>query len=129
MCPFASRFPFELWLVPKRHACDFGRMQPEELADLAYVFKQVLVRLKAMLNDPPYNVLLHTAPFRTVRVKPGHWKTVEEDYHWHLELIPRLTRVAGFEWGTGFYINPTPPEEAAKYLREAVVEPATVDAH
>jgi UDPglucose--hexose-1-phosphate uridylyltransferase len=54
----------------------------------------------------------------------GHWKTIEDDYHWHLELIPRLTRVAGFEWGSGFYINPTPPEEAAKYLRESVLTPA-----
>ncbi len=129
LCPFASRFPFELWILPKRHNCDFGRMQPEELADLASVFKQVLMRLKAVLNDPPYNSLLHTAPFRHTRGKIGHWKTIEEDYHWHIELIPRLTRVAGFEWGSGFYINPTPPEESAKYLREAILEPATVGAH
>ena len=128
LCPFAGRFPFELWILPKRHNCDFGKMQPEELADLAGVFKQILSRLKSVLNDPPYNVLLHTAPFRHARGKVGRWKTIEEDYHWHLELIPRLTRVAGFEWGSGFYINPTPPEESAKYLREAAVEsePLTV---
>lgn len=122
LCPFASRFPFELWIVPKRHSCDFAKMVPEELADLADVFKQVLSRLKGVLDDPPYNCLLHTAPFRRQRGRVGHWKTIEEDYHWHIELIPRLTRVAGFEWGSGFYINPTPPEESAKYLREASME-------
>ena len=121
LCPFASRFPFELWIVPKRHNCDFSKMQPEELSDLAQAFKQILSRLKSVLDDPPYNALLHTAPFRHPRGgRPGRWKTIEEDYHWHIELIPRLTRVAGFEWGSGFYINPTPPEESAKYLREAV---------
>ena len=125
LCPFASRFPFELWIVPKRHDCDFAKIRPEELADLAAVFKQVLSRLKGVLDDPPYNCLLHTAPFRRQRGKVGYWKTIEEDYHWHIELIPRLTRVAGFEWGSGFYINPTPPEESAKYLREAVIESAT----
>jgi UDPglucose--hexose-1-phosphate uridylyltransferase len=125
LCPFASRFPFELWILPKRHRCDFNTMHPEELADLAAMFKQVLSRLKAVLSDPPYNYLLHTAPFRRQGAKSGHWKTIEDDFHWHIELIPRLTRVAGFEWGSGFYINPTPPEEAAKYLREAVVEGTT----
>ncbi len=122
LCPFASRFPFELWIVPKRHGCDFDKLSPEELSDLAAVFKQLLSRLKAVLNDPPYNALLHTAPFRGRHTRVGYWKTIEDDYHWHFELIPRLTRVAGFEWGSGFYINPTPPEEAAKYLREAVIE-------
>ena len=121
LCPFASRFPFELWILPKRHRCDFAATQKEELSDLAVVFKQVLSRLKSVLDNPPYNYVLHTAPFRRQRGKMGHWKTIEEDFHWHIELIPRLTRVAGFEWGSGFYINPTPPEEAAKYLREAHV--------
>ena len=125
LCPFASRFPFELVIFPKRHACDFKTMTPEELADLASVMKQSLSRLKSVLNDPPYNYVLHTAPFRRPnRLKAGYWKTLEDDYHWHIELIPRLTRVAGFEWGSGFYINPTPPEEAAKYLREAAPEQA-----
>lgn len=120
ICPFASRFPFELWIVPKRHSCDFATMSPEELRDLAEVMREVLSRLKRVLDDPPYNTLLHTAPFR--RQRGGYWKSIEEDYHWHIELIPRLTRVAGFEWGSGFYINPTPPEESAKYLREATSE-------
>ena len=119
LCPFASRFPFELTFLPKRHSCDFATMSAQEIAELALAFKQVLGRLRATLDNPPYNFVLHTAPFRRHRTKAAHWKTIEEDYHWHIELIPRLTRVAGFEWGSGFYINPTPPEEAARYLREA----------
>ena len=118
LCPFASRFPFELMFLPKRHHCDFGAMTPEEIADLAAVMQQVLSRLKAVLNDPPYNYVLHTAPFRRHRTKATYWKTIQDDYHWHIELIPRLTKMAGFEWGSGFYINPTPPEEAARYLRQ-----------
>ncbi|MBI4597013.1 MAG: galactose-1-phosphate uridylyltransferase [Candidatus Omnitrophica bacterium] len=121
LCPFASRFPFELWIVPKRHGSDFVRATNEEITEASQVLREVLMRLKSVLDDPPYNALLHTAPFRHGRGKVGHWKTIEEDYHWHIELIPRLTRVAGFEWGSGFYINPTPPEESAKYLREAHV--------
>ena len=129
LCPFASRFPFELMFLPKRHHCDFAAMRPEELVDLASAMKHVLARLKSVLADPPYNYILHTAPFRRHRLKAGHWKTIEEDYHWHIELIPRLTRVAGFEWGSGFYINPTPPEEAARYLRDAppAAEPVHVE--
>ncbi len=122
LCPFASRFPFELVFFPKRHHCDFAAMQPNEIRDLATALKQVLTRLKTVLGDPPFNYILHTAPFRRHRAKGGSWKTIEEDYHWHIELIPRLTRVAGFEWGSGFYINPTPPEEAARYLRETPPE-------
>jgi UDPglucose--hexose-1-phosphate uridylyltransferase len=123
LCPFAARFPFELMILPRRHHCDFAAMTPDELNDLSVVMKQCLARLKSVLADPPYNSVLHTAPLRRSRRRPNYWKTLEDDYHWHIELIPRLTRVAGFEWGSGFYINPTPPEEAARYLREAVLEP------
>lgn len=116
IAPFASRFPFELWILPKRHCCDFYRCDKDEVNDLAFILKRVFSRLKEILNDPPYNFIIHTAPFRK-REKTGYWKTINEDYHWHIEIIPRLTLVAGFEWGTGFYINPTPPEEAAKFLK------------
>jgi UDPglucose--hexose-1-phosphate uridylyltransferase len=63
--------------------------------------------------------MLYTAPNRVPR--RGHWHTLNDDFHWHLEIMPRLTRVAGFEWGSGFYINPTPPEDAAKYLRDVKI--------
>jgi len=115
--PFASRFPFEVWILPKKHSADFYKIDSQERNSLAKVLKEVLAKIKKLLNDPPYNYVIHTAPFR--RAHKGYWTTIDEDYHWHIEVIPRLTQVAGFEWGTGFYICPTLPEEAAKYLREA----------
>jgi len=120
IAPFASRFPFEIWILPKKHSSDFINIQKDEVKDLAITFKTVLHKLSKALNDPPYNYMLHTAPFRHTK-RPGYWHTIKEDYHWHIEITPRITQVAGFEWGSGFYINPTPPEEAAKYLREVEV--------
>lgn len=117
--PFAARFPFEVWILPKKHSCDFTHLDPAHRPDLARVIKIVLSKLKKGLNDPPYNYVLHTAPFR--RQKIGYWKSIDNDYHWHIEIMPRLTRMAGFEWGTGFYICPLPPEDAAKFLREVEV--------
>ncbi|MDP2943856.1 MAG: galactose-1-phosphate uridylyltransferase [Candidatus Omnitrophota bacterium] len=116
VAPFASRFPFEVWILPKKHCADFTKLEAPMRRDFARILKQVLLRLKIGLNDPPYNYILHTAPFR--RSKVGYWKSIDYDYHWHIEIMPRLTRVAGFEWGTGFYICPLPPESAAKFLRE-----------
>ncbi|MFH1479568.1 MAG: HIT domain-containing protein [Candidatus Omnitrophota bacterium] len=117
IAPFASRFPFEIWILPKKHSSDFINIKREETKDLAVVIQKVFSKLSKALNDPPYNYMLHTAPFRRSN-RPGYWHTIEEDYHWHIEVMPRITQIAGFEWGSGFYINPTPPEEAAKYLRE-----------
>ncbi len=120
--PFASSFPFETWLFPKYHSHDFALLPDEELYDLAVALKEMLMRIKVLLNDPPYNMVLHTAP--PPHPRPGHsdyWETLEFDFHWHIELIPRITKIAGFEWGSGLHINPTPPEEAAKYLREVEI--------
>jgi len=117
--PFAARFPFEIWILPKKHACDFVQLSENERAAMAKILKAVLKKLKVGLNDPPYNYIIHTAPFR--RSKAGYWRTIADDYHWHIEITPRLTRVAGFEWGTGFYICPVTPEAAAKFLREVVI--------
>ena len=114
--PFAARFPFETWILPKKHCCDYTCMDAESRRNLARVLKAVLLKLKLGLNDPDYNYIIHSAPFR--RQKMGYWKTIDQDYHWHIEIMPRLTKVAGFEWGTGFYICPLPPEETAKFLRE-----------
>ncbi len=114
--PFASRFPFEICVLPKQHSADFANISKDKRLDLARTLKLVLQKLKKALIDPPYNIILHTAPFRIP--KAGYWRTIDDDFHWHIEIMPRLTRVAGFEWGTGFYINPTPPEDAAKYLSE-----------
>ena len=118
--PYASRFPFEIVLSPRNHAHDFSHISEDQIQSLASALRDVLGRLKLTLNDPPYNFVLHTAPNTSVEPRRvGYWATLAYDFHWHLEIIPRLTRVAGFEWGTGFYINPTPPEAAAKFLREA----------
>ena len=108
VCPFASRFPFETWIVPKHHASHYESSSPAQVAALAKVLKTTLAKLELALDDPPYNYVLHTAPFDVGELP---------HYRWHLEVFPRLTRVAGFEWGSGFYINPVPPEEAAEFLR------------
>jgi UDPglucose--hexose-1-phosphate uridylyltransferase len=117
--PFAPRFPFEVWVLPKEHSPDFYKTSYQNLYYLATIIKKLLLKIKILLNDPPYNYTIHTAPFR--RPYPGYWSTIEEDYHWHVEITPRLIQVAGFEWGTGFYICPTLPEEAAKFLRETEI--------
>jgi UDPglucose--hexose-1-phosphate uridylyltransferase len=116
LSPFAARMPYEMWLVPKQHNCDFVNLTDAECSGLAEALKLTLLKLRKGLNDPPYNYLVHTAPFR--RPRAGYWSTIQHDYHWHLELLPRLTRVAGFEEGSGFFINPVPPEDAAELLRE-----------
>ncbi|HVA50735.1 MAG TPA: galactose-1-phosphate uridylyltransferase [Pirellulales bacterium] len=112
-CPFASRFPFETWILPKGHASHYENIQKHGVEELARVLRQVIGNIELALDRPSYNYILHTAPFDSPEL--GH-------YHWHIEIIPRLTRTAGFEWGSGFYINSVPPEEAAAFLRDVEVE-------
>jgi len=107
--PFASRFPFETWIMPLKHNPSFENIRQEEVVTFAGILKETLSRLSIALNNPAFNFVLHSSPVEIHR---------PSDYHWHLEIMPKLTRVAGFEWGTGFYINPTTPEDAAQYLRE-----------
>ena len=107
--PFASRFPFETWILPQKHGAAFENISPEQVTAFADILKDTLSRLSLALNNPAYNFVLHSSP---VELRQPY------DYHWHLELMPKLTKVAGFEWGTGFYINPTIPEDAAQYLRD-----------
>ena len=112
-CHFASRFPFETWILPKVHFSHYENIQKNGVDDLSGVMRQVIAKIEAALDRPAYNYIIHTAPFDTQEL--GH-------YHWHIEIIPSLTKPAGFEWGTGFYINPVPPEEAAAFLREIEVD-------
>ncbi len=114
--PFASRFNHEVWILPKKHSADFENVGQEEAGSLAALLKEVLLRLKVFLNDPPYNYILHSGPNRTKR-RGGAWKTLSDDYHWHIEIMPRYVRIDGFEWGTGLYINAATPEQAAENLR------------
>ncbi len=109
IAPFASRFPFETWILPKTHSPSFEHMKSPLYEQAAQILSETLHRLHQVLNDPPYNYIIHTSSFSEME---------NDHYHWHFEIMPKLTKVAGFEWGTGFYINPTPPEEAAQYLRE-----------
>ena len=112
--PFAPRVPFETWILPRQHDASFQTVTDEsEFRELAVILKDTLQRLNRALDRPPYNFVVHTAP-----VTEGDL----EYYHWHIEITPTLTRVAGFEIGSGFYINPTPPEDSAQYLREVAVE-------
>ncbi|MCX6640003.1 MAG: galactose-1-phosphate uridylyltransferase [bacterium] len=123
IAPFASRFPFEVFIAPLEHSHDFGVLSDDGLAALSKCLKEVLTRLNLALNDPPYNFMLHTAPNTKSKARrPSYWSTLPNDFHWHFEIIPRLVRTAGFEWGTGFYINPTPPEDAANYLRQIEIK-------
>jgi UDPglucose--hexose-1-phosphate uridylyltransferase len=114
--PFASRFPFEMAIYPLRHSPFFTSLRNEELESLAEAMTTVLNKLKKTLGDPPYNLVLHQAPNPALSVKD--WPDIGRIYHWHFEIFPILTKVAGFEWGTGFYINPVPPETAAGFLKK-----------
>jgi len=115
--PFCSRFPFEAWIMPTEHSCDFDRADTKTVKNLGKIYKCIFTKMNKLLGDFPFNAILHTAPFRRRRRK-SYWETIENDYHWHLEIMPRLTQVAGFEWGSGFYINPIPPEDACEALKE-----------
>jgi UDPglucose--hexose-1-phosphate uridylyltransferase len=117
--PFASRLPFETWFLPKEHACDFYKMDRTRVMDFSELVLALFSKMGKVIGEFPYNMALHTAPFRRDIGKKGYWDTIERDYHWHFELLPILTRVAGFEWGSGFYINPLLPEDACKAVKEA----------
>ncbi len=108
LAPFAPRFPFETWILPIRHLAAYEDSEVDELRGLAGVLGDFLRRMNRVLGDPPFNFMLHTAPLRDGQA---------DSFHWHLEIIPKLTKVAGFEWGSGFFINPMPPEDAAEALR------------
>ncbi|MBM4046217.1 MAG: galactose-1-phosphate uridylyltransferase [Planctomycetes bacterium] len=107
--PYAARFPFETWVLPKVHSSHFEDLTEPQRFDLAVVLKRTLGKIEKALQMPPYNYIIHSAPF----IEPSM-----KHFHWHFEIIPRLTKMAGFEWGTGFYINPVPPEAAAQDLRD-----------
>jgi UDPglucose--hexose-1-phosphate uridylyltransferase len=118
LAPYASSFPFELRLFPLQHNHDFALQNDQELSLCARALQDMLRRLYGLLQDPPYNFILHTSPPIQPHGKPGYWEMLAQDYHWHIELVPRLSQIAGFEWGSGFFINPLPPEDAARFLRE-----------
>ncbi|MGP0630628.1 galactose-1-phosphate uridylyltransferase [Nitrospina sp. 32_T5] len=114
VCPYAPRFPFETWILPKYHSAHFEHDSTEALAGAANILKDVLLKLRMVCNQPPYNFVLHNS---TVQSQHSTY------FHWHIEIMPKLTKLAGFEAGTGFHINPVSPEEAADILRSCTVHP------
>jgi len=116
LAPFASRFPFETQILPRKHEYDFTNVSEEDLWELAGALKSTIMKTVKLLKDPPLNFVLHTAPFMVPEA--GFWLTIKEDYHWHIEVLPHAMPARGFEWGGDFYINPPSPEAAARFLRE-----------
>lgn len=112
LVPYAPRTPFEVWVLPRNHNSSYIDQNEDSLAALVTIFSEVMRRLNGCIAKIPYNFVLHTQPLRSASL---------EHYHWHFEIVPKLTSIAGFEWGTGFYINPMPPENSCKYLREVVL--------
>ncbi len=108
--PFASRYPFETWIIPKTHSPDFHHINKEEMEDLSLAIQSLFLRFHKLLSDPPYSFVFHTSPVQN--------RFHRSEYHWHMETRLRIGLREGFEWGTGFFVNPTPPENAAAYLRE-----------
>lgn len=118
MTPFASRFPFEILILPKRHCFTYKDIEHDEIADLARALKKILQLMYFVLGDVPYNLILNDSPNLIPRT--GYWQTIQHDYHWHIEITPRIYRTTGFELGTGFYINRFSPERAASALRSSL---------
>jgi len=112
LSPWAARTPFELALLPKEHRSQFEAAGSHELSGLAEALRLVLRKLDRALERPAVNLWLHTLPLREPR---------SPSYHWHLEIKPVISLQGGFEWASGFTINPTPPEEAAAFLRQTEV--------
>ena len=107
--PYASRFPFEMCILPRKHGSHFELAPPDVIWSLARMLRTLLAKIDRGLEQPAYNFVLHNGSMKDDGLP---------HFHWHIEVIPRLVRIAGFEWGTGFYVNPTTPEEAAQFLRD-----------
>lgn len=112
LSPFAPKAPFEIWILPKKHECAYDKEPHDCLESLARILSEVLKRLDKALGNPDYNFIIHTSPIGMDDL---------DYFHWHIEIMPKLTKTAGFEWGSGFYINPISPEESTQFLKEAKI--------
>jgi UDPglucose--hexose-1-phosphate uridylyltransferase len=110
LCPYASRTPFETWIVPRDHSSDFDQASTPLRHQAADTLHHLLQRIQRVLPDTHLNYLIHTSPFDTID---------NDHYHWHIEIIPRLAQLAGYEWGTDQHINVVSPEQAAQMLQDA----------
>lgn len=129
LAPFASKFAFETWIYPKEHSSHFHLTPDLQLPALADALKTTLLAFRQAISNPPYNLIIHSAPQNPERSYHDGRAKVTEHYHWHIEVIPRATKVAGFEYGTGFYINSVLPEKAAEFLRQIIDEQRAAIAH
>ena len=114
---YASRSPFETWVLPKRHSARFEDMTEEEIKHLSFVLKVTLGQLYTKLSDPPLNFYIHNMPLKGKDGAGRHSAHEEQSYHWHLTIFPRITIWAGFEFATGIPVNPIPPEVSTKFLK------------
>jgi UDPglucose--hexose-1-phosphate uridylyltransferase len=112
LCPFAPRFAYETWILPKTHGAVFEQISEQENGAFARALSEAIARVNHGLGNPPFNYFIHSLP--TDEAAADH-------YHWHLEILPQISRAAGFEWGTGSHINPVAPEDAAKLLRDVAL--------
>lgn len=120
--PYASSQPFEIKIYPRKHLHDFGYASDADLSGLALVLHNVFKKLNLALDNPAYNLTLDTAPpARNEYGRPGYWDSLEKDFHWSFNIIPRITHIAGFEWSSGVHINPISPEDAAKHLQSVKI--------
>jgi UDPglucose--hexose-1-phosphate uridylyltransferase len=115
--PFASLTPFSMWIYPRRHMASYGEIRPEEVRDLARMLRVILAKVYHGLGNPDFNYVVRTAPSENRYCRY---------YHWYMSLIPRLTKTAGFELGSGMYINGTLPEANAEFLRNVQLPPTAL---
>ncbi len=116
LAPFASQYPFEMAVFPKFHSSAFCGITPGQIENLAAILRDILQRLDRTLGGPPYNLLLQNRPF--LRPREGYWQTIEEDFHWHMEILPQVIGLTGFERASWFFYNPVPPELAVRCLSD-----------
>ena len=111
-CPFAPRFGYETWILPKNHAAVFAECSEEDIIAFGQTLRHMLLKLNRLCDHPPFNYILHSAPRDNM---------ASRHYHWHMEILPQLTRAAGFEWGSGVHMNSIAPEDAARLLSDVAV--------
>jgi UDPglucose--hexose-1-phosphate uridylyltransferase len=115
---FAARFPFEAWILPKKHQAYFENISEEEMHSLAKILKDILIKLDIKLNDPPLNYFIHTSPHKSCEDPVFDHIKGEKFYHWHIEVAPRVSKFGGFELGSGMIIDVVSPEKAAEFLKK-----------
>jgi len=114
--PYAACLPYEAWVLPTTHLSDFGRAADQDIEGIASILKRLAGAMMKIDGSRGYIIEVHTAPFR--KPKPGAWKTIDQDYHWHLKVRPRLEVLNGLKEIGNFHLNPILPEEAARTLAE-----------